>query len=63
MMAQERTRGNERDPNPGSPRYTVSTILVKRFQNLCLENMFWKMGRHLEIAAIEVNSAVSFLIF
>lgn len=34
-----------------------------KVSDLCLENMFWKMGHYLEIAAIEVNSAVSFLIF
>lgn len=34
-----------------------------KVSDLCLENMFWKMGHYLEIAAIEANSAVSFLIF
>lgn len=37
MMAQERTRGNERDPNPSSPRCTISTILVKGFRSVFAE--------------------------
>lgn len=44
---------------PGTPS-KPSGIKVS---DLCLESMFWKMGHYLEIAAIEVNSAVSFLIF
>ena len=47
MMAQERTRGNERDPNPSSPRCTISTILVKGFRSVfaeyVLENGSWKI--------------------